>query len=47
MTDEPVMDGREPVAARRFPLDALPAELPPPYPISRWLIDSARAAVRH
>ncbi|MEV4811229.1 NAD(+) diphosphatase [Micromonospora avicenniae] len=45
-TAEPVVDGRELVQARWFPLDALPAELPPAYSISRWLIDSARAAVR-
>ncbi|SIR38409.1 NAD(+) diphosphatase [Micromonospora avicenniae] len=42
-TAEPVVDGRELVAARWFPLDALPAELPPAYSLSRWLIDSARA----
>lgn len=45
-TAEPVVDGRELVAARWFPLDALPAELPPEYSLSRWLIDSARSAVR-
>ncbi|TDC33490.1 NUDIX domain-containing protein [Micromonospora sp. 15K316] len=43
---EPVVDGRELVAARWFPLDALPAELPPGYSISRWLIDAARAGAR-
>jgi NAD+ diphosphatase len=37
---EPVVDGRELTQARWFPLDALPAELPPPYSISRWLIDA-------
>jgi NAD+ diphosphatase len=39
---EPVADGRELAQARWFPLDALPAELPPAYSISRWLIDAAR-----
>ena len=38
---EPVVDGRELAQARWFPLDALPAELPPAYSISRWLIDAA------
>ncbi|GLH98404.1 hypothetical protein Pa4123_36790 [Phytohabitans aurantiacus] len=38
---EPVIDGRELTQARWFPLDALPAELPPAYSISRWLIDAA------
>ncbi|MGI5212136.1 NAD(+) diphosphatase [Plantactinospora sp. CA-290183] len=37
---EPVVDGREVVRARWFPLDALPTELPPAYSISRWLIDA-------
>jgi NAD+ diphosphatase len=37
---EPVIDGRELTQARWFPLDALPAELPPSYSISRWLIDA-------
>jgi NAD+ diphosphatase len=37
---EPVVDGRELSQARWFPLDALPAELPPQYSISRWLIDA-------
>ncbi|MFD0784760.1 hypothetical protein ACFQZ8_12685 [Micromonospora azadirachtae] len=46
MTDESVVDGRELVAARWFPLDALPAKLPPAYSISRWLIDATRAGVR-
>jgi NAD+ diphosphatase len=41
---EPVIDGRELTQARWFPLDALPRDLPPPYSISRWLID---AAVKH
>ncbi|WP_233562857.1 NAD(+) diphosphatase [Micromonospora musae] len=45
-TAEPVVDGRELVAARWFPLDALPAELPPAYSISRWLIDATRAGTR-
>lgn len=43
---EPVVDGRELVEARWFPLDALPAELPPAYSISRWLIDAAATAGR-
>ncbi|MGW4500836.1 NAD(+) diphosphatase [Micromonospora sp. NPDC004336] len=37
---EPVVDGRELTEARWFPLDGLPAELPPGYSISRWLIDA-------
>ncbi|MFI7575210.1 NAD(+) diphosphatase [Micromonospora sp. NPDC049497] len=36
----PVVDGKELSEARFFPLDALPAELPPAYSISRWLIDA-------
>ncbi|KWV33913.1 NADH pyrophosphatase [Micromonospora rifamycinica] len=40
---EPVVDGRELVRARWFPVDALPAELPPAYSISRWLIDAVAA----
>ncbi|MEV4757426.1 NAD(+) diphosphatase [Micromonospora sp. NPDC049559] len=40
---EPVVDGAELTQARWFPLDALPAELPPAYSISRWLIDAAVA----
>ncbi|MFI7491310.1 NAD(+) diphosphatase [Micromonospora echinaurantiaca] len=43
---EPVVDGRELTQARWFPLDALPAELPPAYSISRWLIDAAVATAR-
>ncbi|WP_428961873.1 NAD(+) diphosphatase [Micromonospora fluostatini] len=45
---EPVVDGRELVEARWFPLDALPEALPPAYSISRWLIDAtvARATRR-
>jgi NAD+ diphosphatase len=39
----PVVDGRELVRARWFPVDALPAELPPAYSISRWLIDAVAA----
>lgn len=42
-TAEPVVDGRELVEARWFPLDGLPAELPPAYSISRWLIDATVA----
>ncbi|TWH68415.1 NAD(+) diphosphatase [Micromonospora olivasterospora] len=41
---EPVVDGRELVRARWFPLDALPPELPPAYSISRWLIDHLASA---
>ncbi|HEY6594665.1 MAG TPA: hypothetical protein VI011_11250, partial [Asanoa sp.] len=41
----PVVDGRELAQARWFPLDALPAELPPPYSISRWLIDASALTV--
>ncbi|PSK62011.1 NADH pyrophosphatase [Micromonospora sp. MH33] len=37
---EPVVDPRELTEARWFPVDALPAELPPAYSISRWLIDA-------
>ncbi|MCX4474340.1 NUDIX domain-containing protein [Micromonospora sp. NBC_01655] len=40
---EPVVDGRELVQARWFPLDALPAELPSAYSISRWLVDHVAA----
>ncbi|MEH1015369.1 NUDIX domain-containing protein [Micromonospora sp. CPCC 206060] len=40
---EPVIDGQELVQARWFPVDALPAELPPAYSISRWLIDHVAA----
>ncbi|MFJ8577008.1 NAD(+) diphosphatase [Micromonospora sp. NPDC093277] len=36
---EPVVDAREITEARWFPVDALPAELPPAYSLSRWLID--------
>jgi NAD+ diphosphatase len=43
---EPVVDGRELAQARWFPLDALPADLPPAYSISRWLIDAAAARPR-
>ncbi|MEV4628943.1 NAD(+) diphosphatase [Micromonospora sp. NPDC049523] len=39
---EPVVDGRELTEARWFPLDALPEPLPPPYSISRWLIEHVR-----
>ncbi|MEU8208479.1 NUDIX domain-containing protein [Micromonospora sp. NPDC049044] len=44
---EPVVDGRELTEARWFGLDALPAELPPAYSISRWLIDATVTAGRH
>jgi NAD+ diphosphatase len=40
---EPTVDGAELTEARWFPLDALPAELPPPYSLSRWLIEHVRA----
>ncbi|MEV6801492.1 NUDIX domain-containing protein [Micromonospora rifamycinica] len=43
---EPVVDGRELVRARWFPVDALPVELPPAYSISRWLIDAVAARAR-
>ncbi|MGW3601351.1 MULTISPECIES: NAD(+) diphosphatase [unclassified Micromonospora] len=43
---EPVVDGRELTQARWFGLDALPAELPPAYSISRWLIDATVTAGR-
>ncbi|RKN43597.1 NAD(+) diphosphatase [Micromonospora endolithica] len=41
---EPVVDSTELTEARWFPLDALPAELPPAYSISRWLVDAAVTA---
>ncbi|MGC4894857.1 NAD(+) diphosphatase [Micromonospora sp. DT31] len=40
-TAAPVVDGTELAEARWFPVDALPAELPPAYSLSRWLIDAA------
>ncbi|MEU4778862.1 NAD(+) diphosphatase [Micromonospora sp. NPDC023633] len=43
---EPVVDGRELTEARWFPLDGLPAELPPAYSISRWLIDATVTSAR-
>ncbi|WP_422734315.1 NAD(+) diphosphatase [Micromonospora sp. WMMD558] len=43
---EPVVDGTELTEARWFPLDRLPAELPPAYSISRWLIDAAATGGR-
>ncbi|MFJ6195216.1 NAD(+) diphosphatase [Micromonospora sp. NPDC092111] len=43
---EPVVDGQELVQARWFPLDALPAALPPAYSISRWLVDAVAARTR-
>ncbi|MGW4677116.1 NAD(+) diphosphatase [Micromonospora taraxaci] len=43
---EPVVDGRELTEARWFGVDALPAELPPAYSISRWLIDATVTAAR-
>ncbi|MDG4779230.1 NAD(+) diphosphatase [Micromonospora sp. WMMD961] len=43
---EPVVDGRELTEARWFGVDALPAELPPAYSISRWLIDATATAAR-
>ncbi|WP_410820306.1 hypothetical protein [Micromonospora sp. 050-3] len=43
---EPVVDGRELTRAQWFGLDALPAQLPPAYSISRWLIDATVSAGR-
>ncbi|MEW2430116.1 NAD(+) diphosphatase [Micromonospora sp. NPDC047644] len=43
---EPVVDGRELTGAQWFGLDALPAQLPPAYSISRWLIDATVTAGR-
>ncbi|MFI7281688.1 NAD(+) diphosphatase [Micromonospora chersina] len=40
---EPVVDPAELTEARWFPVDALPAELPPAYSLSRWLVDAAAA----
>ncbi|MFJ5541185.1 NAD(+) diphosphatase [Micromonospora chalcea] len=40
---EPLVDGAELTEARWFPVDALPAELPPAYSLSRWLIDAVAA----
>ncbi|WP_422745381.1 NAD(+) diphosphatase [Micromonospora sp. WMMD754] len=40
---EPVVDRAELTAARWFPVDSLPAELPPAYSLSRWLIDAVVA----
>ncbi|MEU1685703.1 NUDIX domain-containing protein [Micromonospora sp. NPDC005707] len=40
---EPVADPRELTEARWFPVDALPAELPPAYSLSRWLVDAVAA----
>lgn len=39
---EPVADGRELAEAAWFRLDDLPEPLPPPYSMSRWMIDAAR-----
>ncbi|MGC5306466.1 NAD(+) diphosphatase [Micromonospora zamorensis] len=43
---EPVVDGRELTQAQWFGVDALPAQLPPAYSISRWLIDATVTAAR-
>ncbi|MFE9203708.1 NAD(+) diphosphatase [Micromonospora sp. NPDC007230] len=43
---EPMVDAKELTEARWFPVDALPAELPPAYSLSRWLIDAAAARPR-
>ncbi|MCG5444666.1 NUDIX domain-containing protein [Micromonospora sp. NIE79] len=43
---EPVVDGRELTRAQWFGLDALPAQLPPAYSISRWLVDATVSAGR-
>jgi NAD+ diphosphatase len=40
---EPVVDPKELTEARWFPVDALPAELPPAYSLSRWLVDAVAA----
>ncbi|MEU1841996.1 NAD(+) diphosphatase [Micromonospora sediminicola] len=40
---EPVVDRAELTEARWFPVDSLPAELPPAYSLSRWLIDAVVA----
>jgi NAD+ diphosphatase len=39
---EPAVDGREIAEAAWFRLDAMPGELPPPFSLSRWMIDAAR-----
>jgi NAD+ diphosphatase len=41
---EPTVDGRELAEAAWFRLDALPSPLPPPYSLSRWLIDADQRA---
>jgi NAD+ diphosphatase len=41
---EPTVDGRELAEAAWFRLDALPSPLPPPYSLSRWLIDADERA---
>ncbi|TYC22868.1 NUDIX domain-containing protein [Micromonospora sp. MP36] len=43
---EPVVDAKELTEARWFPVDALPAELPPAYSLSRWLINAVAARPR-
>ncbi|MET8906818.1 NUDIX domain-containing protein [Micromonospora sp. NPDC004551] len=43
---EPAVDPRELTEARWFPVDALPAELPPAYSLSRWLVDAVAARGR-
>ncbi|NES26719.1 NUDIX domain-containing protein [Micromonospora terminaliae] len=40
---EPVVDPKELTEARWFPVDTLPAELPPAYSLSRWLVDAVAA----
>ncbi|WP_018351684.1 NAD(+) diphosphatase [Longispora albida] len=42
----PTVDGAELTAAEWFPLDALPAEVPPHFSIARWLLDAAVAGER-
>jgi NAD+ diphosphatase len=37
---EPTVDGREVAEAAWFRVDALPNAIPPPYSLSRWLIDA-------
>ncbi|MET7708110.1 hypothetical protein [Micromonospora sp. NPDC005413] len=45
-TAEPVVDGQKLTKAQWFGVDALPAELPPAYSISRCLIDATVTAGR-
>ncbi|MET8119153.1 hypothetical protein [Micromonospora sp. NPDC005189] len=45
-TAEPMVDGQELTKAQWFGVDTLPAELPPAYSISRWLIGATVTAGR-